>query len=619
LKRSLCALSISVLSFCPSFCFSQISDSMIPGSVFARRTETVSSGHPMLCEASHLVPAATESTGSPAPKHADETQTSPPIDRTRLGSSVYIPVDSWIYPEVLRLYSLGYGNTLFLSVRPWTRLSLLHALDEAAPAIREGSNEEAKKILIAVQDELSPEVSQRTDSKGTLYGIDSVYTRALGISDTSLRDSFHLGQTIVNDFGRPYQGGFNLVTGASGLVEHGHFSLYVRGEYQHSPSAMGYSEDLANELSQLDIMGPFSAPNAPQSTIPSGPIVSQNRFNLLEATISVNVLGHEISGGKSDAWLGPGRGGAMAWSNNAENLYSFRINRVDPLHIPLVSRVLGPLRYDFIYGSLKGHTDPNNPYMHMELFSFRPTQNFEFTFIRTVIFGGKGHEAVTLHNFLRSFFSLSDVSVAQKNSGSDPGARFSDFSFSYRVPFVRHFATLYVDSIAHDDVSPISAPRRAAFRTGLELSQIPRLNQLELRVEAVTTDPPVSVSSKGTFNYWENVQRQGYTNNGFIIGDWIGREAKGGQAWLTYHTSAINSIELAYLNKKTPKDFIAGGTTQNQIRLGVSHKLKNDLLMNASIQYERWKAPIYQPGPHSDTSTNFQLTYSPHLHGSSSH
>ena len=46
----------------------------------------------------------------------------------------------------------------------------------------------------------------------------------------------------------------------------------------------------------------------------------------------------------------------MAWSNNAENIYAFRINRVEPLNIPYVSKVLGPMRYDFFVGSLKGHT-----------------------------------------------------------------------------------------------------------------------------------------------------------------------------------------------------------------------------------------------------------------------
>ena len=71
------------------------------------------------------------------------------------------------------------------------------------------------------------------------------------------------------------------------------------------------------------------------------------------------------------------------------------------------------------------------------MFSFRPTENFEFAFQRTVIWGGEGHAPVTLHTFLHSFFDTNDTDADEKYSRDDPGARFSDFSFSYRLPFVR--------------------------------------------------------------------------------------------------------------------------------------------------------------------------------------
>ena len=37
----------------------------------------------------------------------------------------------------------------------------------------------------------------------------------------------------------------------------------------------------------------------------------------------------------------------MARSTNAEAIYAFEINRVEPLRIPWLSRLTGPLRYDF--------------------------------------------------------------------------------------------------------------------------------------------------------------------------------------------------------------------------------------------------------------------------------
>ena len=67
-----------------------------------------------------------------------------------------------------------------------------------------------------------------------------------------------------------------------------------------------------------------------------------------------HLLGHEISGGKTDAWLGPAAGSSMAWSNNAENIYSFRVNRVEPLNVRYLSKLLGPVPYDFFVRKPEG-------------------------------------------------------------------------------------------------------------------------------------------------------------------------------------------------------------------------------------------------------------------------
>ena len=558
----------------------------------------------------------------------------PPEVNDRSLSSTYIPVDSWVYPMAMRLYSLGYLDSAFIDMRPWTRLSLLHMLQKTRDAVTTDANPEALEIFAKLTAYIAAEVPGPNLRRGNVYGVNTAYTRLMGINGQTLRDSFHLGQTLVNDYGRPYQAGFNNITGFSTVNEMGRFSLYVRGEYQHSPGGTGYSQALAGQLSLLDGVAPYPGPNnvnLVQATIPTGPIAAANPFRLQEATLSFHLLGHEISGGKSDAWVGPGLGGGMSWSDNAEDIYSFRINRVEPLRIPLLSRLMGPFRYDFFVGSLKGHTAPNEPWVHQETVSFAPTANVEVGCQRTGIWGGHGHpclladgvtvvtcnEPITLHTFLKSFFSITDTTGAEKESRSDPGARYSTFNFSWRLPYLRHYVTLYTDSIVHDDVTPPSAPRRAAYRPGLYLSQFPHLPKLDLRVEAVSTDTSTLRSLGGQFNYYENVQRQGYTNKGFIMGDWIGREAKGGQAWLTYHLSGNEWVQLEYLNKKTPKDFITGGTTQNQLKVEVVKRLHKDIELDAWFQYEAWKAPIYiaqaNNGNNHDTAIAAQFTWYPKL------
>lgn len=301
----------------------------------------------------------------------------------------------------------------------------------------------------------------------------------------------------------------------------------------------------------------------------------------------------------------------MLWGTNAENIYDFEINRIEPVRIPGLSRIAGPFRYDFFVGSLKGHTYPNDPWVHMEKISFKPTRDLEFGFDRLTIWGGKGHAPITLHTFLHSFFSFQNVSGAEKSSPDDPGARLGTFDFTYRLPFLRNWVTLYTDSLVHDDVSPISAPRRSGYHPGIYFARFPGLEHLDLRVEGASTDTVSASLENGQFLYWEGIQRQGPTNKGFLPGDWVGRQGKGGQAWLTYHLSPREEVHFMYRNAKASNAFIPGGTTQNAFEWYVCKRGLKDIEVRGTVQYERWKVPIYMTGLQSDTVGSFQITWFP--------
>ena len=290
-----------------------------------------------------------------------------------------IPMDSWIYPAMSRLAGLGYVDTAFAGLRPWTRMNVANMLAETSSRLTDhvadtrthgdAADEEATALYLALAREVGRDVDRAADT-GRFAQIDAVYSRAMGIGGTPLRDSFHVGSTIVNDYGRPYASGFNNSTGFAGSGVAGRFSVNFRGEYQHAPTADGYSVAVADTLSTIDGITPY---HPDQDTIPLGPVSPVDTFGILEADASMHIWGHEFSFGKQDAWWGPGKGGAYAYSNNAENIYSFRIDRVEPLRIPLLSRVTGPFRYQFLVGSLKGHTDFRDPWVHAEKISFKPT------------------------------------------------------------------------------------------------------------------------------------------------------------------------------------------------------------------------------------------------------
>jgi hypothetical protein len=118
--------------------------------------------------------------------------------------------------------------------------------------------------------------------------------------------------------------------------------------------------------------------------------------------------------------------------------------------------------------------------------------------------------------------------------------------------------------------------------------------------------------------YWETIQRQGYTNQGQLFGDWIGREDKGGQAWITYHLSGNELLQVGLRNQKATTYFISGGTTLNDINFRAVKRIGKDFEVNGNFALEHWKAPIYPTGTltypagqQTVTTTTIQLTWFP--------
>jgi hypothetical protein len=587
----------------------------------------------------HASRIASQDPKSPCANQQSDLGSINPDNAELPGGNRYIPVDSWVYGGMARLYALGYARNVFLGMRPWTRASVALMLDGTSADIKDARNfndptaDEAESIYNALIRELRRQPEEACKPDKVHAGIESGYTIVRAISGTPLHDSFHLGSTIVNDYGRPFENGFNNYTGMSGYLSAGRFLIYARGEFQATPSAAGYSATLAQILSTIDQI-PFIDPNTskpyPQETIPLGPIQSSIHGAFLEAYVSAHVLKHEISLGKQDQWMGSAMGGGMAYSNNAENLYSFQINRVIPLDIPFVSKVVGPVRYEFLVGKLRGHThvpnpayisdpspnipnviSPGDPWLHAEKFSFRPIPDLEIGFQRSVIWGGQGHGPITINSFLTSFLSFNSTFAARKYGPDDPGARFTAFDFSYRLPFPKNWLTLYTDSETHDAPGPVFKPMHGTFRPGIYLSHLPRLPMMDLRLEVVNTDSSHPSSIGGRYQYWEVIQTHGYTNHGQIIGDWAGREGKGGQAWLTYHLSGNEWIQAGMRHHKVAKDFIPGGTTLNDINLQVVKRFRHDLELKGDFTFEQYKAPIYMPGKQTVTATTFQFTWYP--------
>jgi hypothetical protein len=514
--------------------------------------------------------------------------------------SPYVPLGSWIYPLLDRLVAMGAISDAILGMKPWTRLECARLVNEAADQLQEsGNGSHASRLYESLLQEFTPEINLLAGGDNRAFRLESVYTRLTEISGPPLTDGYHFGQTLFDDFGRPYQEGLNSVAGFSGWATAGRWVIYTRGEYQHAPSGPAIPVAAENAIAAVDAI----------PAITPSPTAARNQARLLDAYVGLNLGNWQLSYGQESQWWGPGESGPLLFSDNAPPVQMFHIDRVSPFHLPWILRFLGPMRWNGYFGRLQGHILSPNPFFHGEKISFKPTRNLEFGFTRTVVVGGEGRPLTPYRLFL-TYFSATSYQV--KPANKDPGKRDGGFDFSYRLPFVRNWVTIYNDSISADDPSPLAAPRRAGISPGLYLTHFPGVAKLDLRVEAPLTNT-VGTDGPGRYIYWDNYYRDLYTNRKVLMGDWVGR-GSGIQATSRYWLSARNSLQFGYRHVKVDPKFIPRGGTINDASVRAEFQLGRDWSASALVQYEQWLFPLLASGLQKNVTTSVQFVYWPEAH-----
>jgi hypothetical protein len=188
----------------------------------------------------------------------------------------------------------------------------------------------------------------------------------------------------------------------------------------------------------------------------------------------------------------------------------------------------------------------------------------------------------------------------------------SGFDFSYRVPGLRKWLTLYSDMYSDDDPSPLANPRRAAVNPGFYLSHVPGLSALDLRAEAASTQMLSSRDAGPDFLYFNNQYHDANTNKGFLFGSPIGRDAKAYQGWSTYHFSPTSRLVFNFRQLKASNAFFPGGGTQTDAGASFSWEARSGLMVSTLVQGERWLIPILQSTIQHDVTGQIELRYTPH-------
>lgn len=549
-------------------------------------------------------------------KATEENADADSISRTRNIGSSYVPLDSWIYPAMERLIAMGYIETASLGLRPWTRMECARLVSEAtgrkpdtnAPA-------EVQQLYDALSEEFAHETGLMSGDSTSTAQLESVYVRPTEISGKPLTDNFHFGQTLLNDYGRPYEQGFNSVAGSSGWASAGPFVIYARGEYQSAPSAPAPTPAEIALFNAID-----QWPNTP-----APPVAAVSRFRLLDTYVGMNFANWQISFGKQSLWWGPSEGGTMIFTNNAPPLNNmFTVNRVAPFRLPWLFRYLGDIRFEGFIGHMTGIEFQTTIYtgattrtilgqygqnLHPEPFlsggklSFTLTPNFEFGMTKTTVYGGPGNP-LTVKTFLDSTFG-------RHVNGDVLGDGRTTADFTYRIPGLRNWLSLYAEAFSEDEISPIPYMRKSVSQGGLYFAKLPKLPRLDLRLEGGYTDPVTFCTSC----FYTNLQyNSGYTNGGQLIGTWIGRAAQGELIRTNYWLSPRKKIGIELRHRTIDRQYLPQGGTQNDVAVNADFLTGPGFRFTGNVQYERWQIPLLATGPQSNVVASLQFSFWPTPH-----
>ncbi len=549
--------------------------------------------------------------------------------------SPYVPLDSWIYPAMDRLTGMGYIHTGFADMRPWTRMECARQIEEAGDSISQdvADESEAARLFRELRTEFKPELDLLGGGDNADFRVESVYTRGMEIAGKPLTDSYHFGETITNDFGRPEEQGFNDVSGMSGWAAAGPFIAYARGEYQHAPSAPALPLTARDTISHEDFSQLASLIPMPPVP-PDTPIPAFNEGRFLDAYVGMNFSDWQISYGNQSLWWGPSQGGALMFSDNAQPMRMFRVDRVTPFRLPSFLGVIGPMRVEGYVGQYSGYDlvlapvpiglagtygQPVNPQPidHGERVSFKPTSNLEIGLSRTTDYGGPGYP-LTAHNFLRSVFSTGNT---LPGNASKPGARRSGLDFSYRLPGMRNGATFYAEGMAeHDEVTPLLGPDVAAWFAGLYIPTLPGVRKMDLRLEGGYTDPPYGGGdiSHGAF-YWDDTWITGFQNAGHLMGSWMGRQGQGAQVSTTYWLGHRDKLQFGFRHQKVSRQLVADpmdtaisqGGNLTDANMRAEFWAGPMFSVAALVQYETWNYAVIALTRQSNVTSSLQLSFWP--------
>src|SRR5262249_9211821 len=147
------------------------------------------------------------------------------------------------------------------------------------------------------------------------------------------------------------------------------------------------------------------------------------------------------------------------------------------------------------------------------------------------------------------------------STNSVPGDSRTSVDWTWRLPGMHDWVTFYGELENDDDLIPFQNLTKSVVRPGIYLPHLPLLPKWDFHFEYTSSTVPgrASFQSHGGVNYWNLEYPAGYTNDGGLMGNVVGREGITMQGWARYWMSSRRALDLSWKQSRVFDDYVPGG------------------------------------------------------------
>jgi hypothetical protein len=325
-----------------------------------------------------------------------------------------------------------------------------------------------------------------------------------------------------------------------------------------------------------------------------------------ETAIETGIPSAALQIGKIAAWYGPGRLGALIFTNNAQSYPGIRLHNPVPIAVPGLFSFLGNAQYDLFLARLESDRPIPNPLLFGMRLAARPNRFLELGLSRSMIFGGEGHDG--------GIDAWWDAFQGEKTN--DPGEeglvnQIAGFDVTLTLPFsfqpVQAYLEMAGEDAAHLLGTPIPFPSKFAYVTGVFLPTLFGSAAHDLRVEWARNH----WKGNGPAWYVHSVSGEGNAHfyRGRVLGHPMSTDAQ--NLSVQAHHFFLPSTYLELTLSRTERYSVGPAKeTADRASAGIVGWLTETIRVEGEIALERVKNPSGLPGATAeDASFRIALSY----------